>query len=68
MDLKQFYINFSKKEHFIGLDQLLKFSGFSLYPLSFSLNTVPFMKLGLMPHPPAAPRIPNLKNVKNKYH
>ena len=38
--LTQFYINFSRQEHQIELlclNQLLRFSGFSLYPLSFFL-------------------------------
>ena len=37
INLTQFYINFSRQEHLIGIVQRLGFSGFSLYPLSFLL-------------------------------
>ena len=37
----QFYVNFSRQEHLIGIVQLLRISGFSLYPLSFILY-IPF--------------------------
>ena len=47
-NLTQFYINFSRQEHqiestLVGLDQLLKCFGFSLYPFYFSF-TVPLIK------------------------
>ena len=42
LNLTQFYINFSRQEHqidmsYIGIVHFLRFSGISLYPLSFLL-------------------------------
>ena len=42
--LTQFYINFSRQEHQICIVQKLRFSSFSLYPLSFFLYRVLLFK------------------------
>ena len=40
--LTQFYVNFSRQEHKIGIVENLKFSSFIPYPLSFFLYCSPF--------------------------